>query len=327
MPAAELICPACSSRLKRPAALRDGEMFECPMCAEKFRVGETRIAQQPTRRAEATEEVVDDLEIVGDDRRAGRRRPRRRREIELGRWIRLGFVHWMPMLPPSIGFAILYVICYLTAALAVGFLARLLAHAHPVLGMGLGAFCFLSIMVPLSAGMTLVSIQQVQGKRWSFGDFFAGSQWWLPLLLNFVLLEILYFLVIGVPSILISVVFSALHLPPLIAQLVVTLFQILATLCLYPLTWMFSWQLILDGNYGPMEAILENMRMALPDLLRLLPLTIVTLLIRCLGVALCGVGFAAAWPLAVLIETAAYLRLTGRRVAESPSEINTGVGP
>jgi hypothetical protein len=322
MPAAELICPACSSRLKRPASLRDGDLFECPMCAEEFRVGETRIAQRPARRAAPVEEVVDDLEVVGEVRRAERRRPRQRREVELGRWIRLGFMHWMPMLPPSIGFAILYVICYLVVALVVGFLAGLAARAHPIIGMGIGVFCFLSIMVPLSAGMTLVSIQQVQGKRWSFGDFFAGSQWWLPLLLNFVVLEILYFLVIGVPSILLSMVLNTLHLPPVVVQLVVTLFQILATLCLYPLTWMFSWQLILDGNYGPVEAIVENVRMALPDLLRLLPLTMVTLLIRCLGVALCGVGFAAAWPLAVLIETTAYLRLTGRYVAESPSEVH-----
>jgi len=62
--------------------------------------------------------------------------------------------------------------------------------------------------------------------------------------------------------------------------------------------------------------------MALPHYLKLLPLAALTLFIRVVGVLLCGVGFAAAWPLAVLIESAAYLRLTGRRVVEKASEIN-----
>ncbi|HTU16951.1 MAG TPA: hypothetical protein VMG10_02715 [Gemmataceae bacterium] len=321
MPSNELICPACSSRFKRPASLRDGEMFECPMCAEEFRVGGgagTVTAQKPARPRvdeleEIDEEPGEELEVL-DEGRPGERKKRKRRKsgaVELGRWISLGFTHWIPMVPPSIGFCLLYVILYILVSLVFGLLALI-----PVIGVFLAAICILSVMVSWSAGMTLVCIQQLKGRRWRFGEFFSGSQWWMPLLLNWILLELIYFFFTLGPGLLLGWMMHVLNLPDELGRLVGSAVGFLLFLAVYPLTWMFSWQLILDGNYGPMEAITENIQMALPHYWKLLPLALLTLFIRGLGFLLCGVGFVAAWPLAVLIESAAYLRLTGQRVAE-----------
>jgi hypothetical protein len=328
MPNQEVICPACSSRLQPPASLRAGDLMECPMCATEFALGghdERLTNRPPSPRRQGDDEEEGrrvDLEIVEDDEPRVRKRSRRGRRpqsgsVELTRWISLGFTHWFPMLPPSIGFFFVYILIYIGATFVIGCLGIFLRR-FPVVGNMICLFLLLSVMVPLSAGMTLVCVQQLLGRRWSFGDFFSGQQWWLPIVGNYVLLQILYFfLCLG---------------PPMVLQLVlrdnpiVLLlgwgFSAFIYLLLYPLTWMFSWQLMLDGNYGPVEAITENVQMAIPHYVKLLPLAALTLLIRLLGVMLCGVGFAAAWPLAVLIESTAYLRLTGRRVAESPSEIN-----
>lgn len=322
MPTDVLICPACDSNLKRPTSLRDGEMYECPMCAEEFRVGGAGkfAAQKMARqRLDDLEEIDEEREAL-DEGRAGRRKKRKRRKsqaVELGRWISLGFAHWMPMLPPSIGFCIVYVILYILASLVFGLLALI-----PVVGSILAMFCIMSVMVSWSAGMTLVSIQQLQGRRWSFGDFFSGSQWWMPLFINWILLEVLYLVLTVAPGVVLGLVMHSLNLPDSFGQLLGSGVGLLLFVAVYPLTWMFSWQLILDGNYGPLEAITENIQMALPHYLKLLPLALLTLFIRGLGFLFCGIGYAAAWPLAVLIETTAYLRLTGRHVAEKTSEIN-----
>lgn len=330
MPANELTCPACSSRLSRPASLRDGEPFECPMCATEFRVGANvggiTTARRPALSAvDELEELDDDtgeeLEVLDGRTRRKKRKRRPSGAVELGHWIKLGFMHWMPMLPPSIAFALLYVIIYVVVGFVIGFLGGLLNLVLPVVGKGLALFALLSIMVPLSGGMTLVSVQQLQGKRWSFSDFFSASQWWLSLVFNFLLLQIFYSVLMVVPAFALGLLLGPI-LPPELILILAYGFAVLAYLLLYPFTWMFSWQLIVDGNYGPIEAITEGFQVALPHYFKLLPLAALTLFIRAVGFLLLGVGFAAAWPLAILIESTAYLRLTGRRVTEDISESN-----
>src|SRR5690349_9794307 len=109
MPPEEVICPACSSRLKPPASLNAGDLMECPMCATEFTLGgrDERLTNRPpsTLREEDEEEGRRvDLEIVEDDADRARRRRRHVRRaqsgaVELTRWISVGFAHWFPMLP------------------------------------------------------------------------------------------------------------------------------------------------------------------------------------------------------------------------------------
>lgn len=326
MPTADVICPACFGHLQRSSSLQHGDLFECPLCATEFRIGsgEGKLPARWTGSNDVEDRDAkpeDDLDVVADEDKAGRRKRRRRPRpsgaVELGSWIRLGFLHWMPMLPPSLMFCIVLVLLSFVVSLVFALFLLI-----PVVGPFLAMFCITTVTISWSAGMTLVSIQQLQGKRWSFGDFFSGSQWWLPLLCNWLLLEILNLVLTGLPSFLCGVVMYALGLPDALGQLLGSLIGTLLFILVYPLTWMFSWQLILDGNYGPLEAITENMQMALPHYWKLLLLALLTWLIRGVGYLLCIVGYTAAWPLAVLIESAAYLRLTGRYVAEKASEIN-----
>jgi hypothetical protein len=332
MPADELICPACSSRLKRPKTLRDGEPFECPMCATEFRAGAnergTTAARRPTQRKIEELEVIDEsaadeLEVLAEEKIRGPRKRRKRRPsavVEVGHWLRIALEHWMPMLPPAVGFFFLFLLADILVGLVIGVLGGLLARALPIVGGFITLFIYLSIMVPLSGGMTLVSVQQLIGRRWSFNEFFSGSQWWLSLVLNYILLQVFYAFVIFAPSLLlIFAIGTIVH--PVAGMLLGYGLGVLIYVALYPLTWMFSWQLIVDGNYGPVEAITENFQMALPNYFKLLPLAALTLFIRVLGILFLGIGYAAAWPLAVLIESTAYLRLTGRRVVEKGSEM------
>ena len=332
MPTNDLICPACSSRLKRPKSLRDGEPFECPMCATEFCAGGNERGIQTVARSRNSnieelevieDSALDDVEIVGEatvpKRRKGRK-PRRSAVVEVGHWLRIALEHWMPMLPPSVGFFFLFLLAYVLVGFVIGILGYFLKRALPVVGDFATLFLYLSIMVPLSGGMTVVSVQQLVGRRWAFNEFFSGSQWWLILVLNYLLLQVFYGFVVFAPALLVTIALGTL-VHPLVGTLFGCGLGALLYLCLYPLTWMFSWQLIVDGNYGPVEAITENFQMALPNYFKLLPLAALTLLIRALGILLFGVGFAAAWPLAVLIETTAYLRLTGRKVVEKGSEM------
>ena len=333
MPTEQLICPACSSRLKRPKSLRDGDPFECPMCATEFRTGGSAGGIQTADRSRKSRieelDVIedttldDDVEVVGEvsiqKRRKGRKQ-RRSAVVEVGHWLRIALEHWMPMLPPSVGFFLLFILAGVIVGFVIAFLGYFLARALPIVGNMVTLFLYLAIMVPLSGGMTLVSVQQLVGRRWAFSEFFSGSQWWLILVLNYLLLQVFYGIVVFVPAILLTFALGAL-VHPLVGTLLGCGLGALLYLCLYPLTWMFSWQLIVDGNYGPVEAITENFQMALPNYFKLLPLAALTLFIRALGVLLFGVGFAAAWPLAVLIESTAYLRISGRRVVEKGSEM------
>ena len=161
------------------------------------------------------------------------------------------------MLPPSIGFFIVFIVAQILVAFVIGFFGYFLIRALPVVGNFVTIFCYLSIMVPLSGGMTLVSVQQLIGRRWSFGEFFSGSQWWVSLVLNYLLLQIFYSIVMVGPSFVLVLVLGTI-LPPVLVALLAYGFSLLVYVCLYPLTWMFSWQLIIDGNYGPFEAITEN---------------------------------------------------------------------
>src|SRR5690242_5929346 len=160
MPTEEVICPACSSRLQRPASLRQGDLLECPMCATEFTLGgrDQRLTNRPRPRPVEDEEGEGrevDLEIVEDDEDRSRRRRRRVRRaqsgaVELTRWIGLGFTHWLPMLPPSIGFFFLYLLCYIGVSIVIGCLGIFLVRAAPVLGRLITTLMLLSIMVPLS---------------------------------------------------------------------------------------------------------------------------------------------------------------------------------
>jgi hypothetical protein len=115
MSESELVCPACSTRLKQPAALRDGARFQCPKCAAKFRIraAESRITVQkpPLPEAELVEPSdegsLDDLEIIEE----GEARPAKRKMKESQR---------MKLVYKGLGLHYVKFVCVIAAMLLAG---------------------------------------------------------------------------------------------------------------------------------------------------------------------------------------------------------------
>lgn len=94
MSAPKLICPSCSSRLERPASLRDGDQFDCPKCAATFRAGGAgQITARKPERPEVEEvevideEVIDEVEVLEvDEAWPRKRRMKESQRMKLAYW-------------------------------------------------------------------------------------------------------------------------------------------------------------------------------------------------------------------------------------------------
>jgi DNA-directed RNA polymerase subunit M/transcription elongation factor TFIIS len=170
MPINELICPACSSHLKRPTSLRDGELFECPMCATEFRAGasETRsTSRRPARPSveeleEVDEEASEQLEVLDDDDRPRKVKLTNRQRMKLVK-LGLGF-YYAKFLCTVVVFGLsalsmalaLVPVVGLSMVPVIGCLDLILVPLTPFLGLVGGVLCF---WVPQkSKGRLLVQI-------------------------------------------------------------------------------------------------------------------------------------------------------------------------
>jgi len=337
-------CPECSVKLRRSPQLRTGARVQCPKCSLQFVVppedeqppaddyerprpginsrGEIEREAAPRRQPE--QHVRDQYE---DDRGPGRFRdernqddqPGRRRitqydedypsegggpigrpedlrndyEVDIGKYFTVGFKHWSAIMGPFIGYALLLLL-----------LSPILIFTGPFL------------LPHLFIGPFIVALAQLKGKPWTFGDFFGGFNYYVPVLV-FSLLQGLIFFVCLLPAILAFVVFIVIMEASRGKAGVAVVLPIGAYLLCYIALIYFNVRLhyapflILDRRFSAMDAIKGSWKLTKNRFWITLVIILLLGIINSVGVSLCYVGVLFSMPLFVTVSTASYLLIAG----------------
>jgi len=218
-------------------------------------------------------------------------------EINLNEWFSYASEHYGAVLGPMIGYMLIY------GLLSMGL------HFIPCLGILVSVF----LDPPLQAGFTVVCLAQLKGKRWEFGDFFAGFNWYGQLLGNFFLS---FVIVLGtmIPGIVIAVVVTS--TVPYSDGAMLALVGV-ELLCVCPAVYVivratcFNVFLILDRGVSPVEAIKGSWQLSRGHFWGLFGVSLLLGLLLLIGFLLCGVGILFTGPLVMLTSTAGYLLIAG----------------
>jgi hypothetical protein len=334
-------CPSCTSKLKAPDHLI-GKKVKCPKCSTTFLVQaeeeeapimaelQDEPAPEPARKPRPAAEEGEYEGRAEDEYDEDRpRRKQRRRDdddyegdyerrrglgleglsnnysISLGEWFHYAGAHYTSVLGPMIGFGIIYLL--ISATGAIPFVGPLISFL---------------VVYPLAAGFTIVSLAQLKGKKWSFGDFFSGFRWWVPLICNALLLALIMIGCIIPGGILCGIVVAvsiAAKVPPL---MVVGFFFLLCSY-LFGIFVMvraatFSLPMIIDRDCGPLEAIKGSWAVTRGHFWGVFGVLIVMALINLGGLLLCGIGFIFTLPYVTLTMNTGYLLIAG---TQGPVEV------
>ena len=331
-------CPQCQVKLRRSAQLQPGARVQCPRCSTQFSVPPVEEAVPPPAPvgpaigAEAGERERDDLVATGpragEDRlstgydpgkgpyggtEGGEDYPSLRSSepdllsheytIDLNVWLAYAREHWGAILGPAVGYQVLLII---------------IGQVLGLIPLPFGLVAQLFVMPPLNAGLTIVCLAQLKGKRWEFGDFFGGFGFYSQTLGLTLLSGLLAVGFLGVPAgglfALALTVSNGGAAPPV--EQVLGLTGALAVL-LVPYLYLslrlnfFALALILDRNLGAIEAMKGSWKLTEGHFWGLLGTSIVLAGIYLGGFALCCVGALFAVPFIALVQTAGYLLVAG----------------
>jgi hypothetical protein len=227
-------------------------------------------------------------------------------EVDVPRWFAYGAAHWTSILGPAIGFLIIQlVVTNVVSSLAL----------IPIAGVFLYVIAAVTVLPLLEAGMYVVTLAQLKGDRWSFGDFFAGfSSRWRGRFLAFTWLLIGLMLVILTPVLVPLGIGLARNVPELLYFALVAFF-IFGPVAVYVGVRLafFGPYLIIDRNFGPVEAIQESWDLTTGHFWGLFGVVLLLAVINFGGALLFGVGALFTVPLTSLVRTAGYLFAGGTR--------------
>jgi hypothetical protein len=312
----QFFCPNCQTLLKTPEPVPPGTKIKCPRCASIFSapVEAEPVAAEPaahvTPRATVppsppppppAEPLYYDSYPSPTAYRHGLSGLSDRYSIDLGRWFQLAFAHYLSILGPMIGYTLLMgvvvVVLYLLTLLVVG------------------VFGWIFLAPPLFLGYTIVSLAQLKGRSWSFGDFFSGFQWFGAAVGNALLCLVLVLglaLACAVPGIMMAVLAGVTKTPVFAVPAV--LFFIVGFCVLYYVlfrAFCFCPQLIVDRRCGPWEAIQGSWTLSQGHFWPLFGISLLLGVINHAGASFAGVGILFTMPLVVLIWNAGYLTIAG----------------
>jgi uncharacterized membrane protein len=306
----EVKCPACFKALRRSDDLEPGQLVSCPHCATTFSLNEKDPdpAPAPPRPADFAVQRDPGREIRPDDfRRRDDFRADTRRDVSpveqlptdfpvrLADWWETAKAHYTEYMGPAIGYQVVSQVI----SLAVGLVPYL------------GAVIQAAINPALDAGMTIVALKQLRGRRWGFGDFFSGFQTWWPLVANSLLFGLIA-LACMTPAIVVFIAGGVSGLAPLMIAAAVV-----AVLGLVPMTYLsirgffFAVPLIVDRGFGPVEAIQGSWRMTQDKFWDFFKLGAILFGLNLLGLLLLCIGLLFTVPLATLLKAAAYADAEG----------------
>jgi hypothetical protein len=169
------------------------------------------------------------------------------------------------------------------------------------------------LLFPLWSGMSAVCLLQLKGRRWSFGDFFAGFRHW-PAFVGVGFLSQVLSVVVYAPGVLIMVVGLRFHnLPMVFVGAGVLLLGVAVLIFLQVRLLAFAPCIIFDRKEGAVGAIKANWELTRGHFWGLFGVGILLFLIILGGALACGIGALFAVPYAMLIWNAGYLFIAGRR--------------
>jgi hypothetical protein len=228
--------------------------------------------------------------------------------VDMAEWFAYAKAHWTSIIGLAIGFLLI------EAAVVVAILPLALI---PLVGPALVLLAAVVAFPPFWAGMINVTLAQLKGDRWSFGDFFAGfgSRYlWRLLAFNFIMfgLTLVILTPVWVP------ILIGWALDPPVMQLV--WFGVAACIIFVPV-WayvmvrisFFGPYLIIDRDFGPVEAIQESWDLTTDHFWGLFGVAVALALILLGGILLFGVGLLFLLPLTALVRSAGYLLAGGTR--------------
>jgi hypothetical protein len=331
-------CPECGVKLRRLEGLSPGVKVKCPRCGCEFAAPpeDTVLAGPDPGRAGAESQVTgsppappaareddhpdhgaDEGERVQREPRApGRWRPSGEfaaddygmegrglgslpddYTINLGEWFRYAQAHWGEVVGPMIG--------YLLVSQAI----QLAVSCIPYLGGIVQAI----LQPPLQAGFVIVALAQLQGRRWTFNDFFGGFQRWGTLLGNSILVGLIL-VAAAIPAVIAVVVAAnadddgtravAIGCAVLASLPVIYLSVRVSTFCV---------PLIIDRDCNATEAIQGSWALTRGHFWGLFGIALLLGLINLGGLLALLVGFLFTFPLTVLVSAAGYLLIAGSR--------------
>jgi hypothetical protein len=310
-------CPQCRAVLRGSEAVGPGDLVQCPRCATQFRLPDTAPATLPPPSLQPRFPPADKFPLplplpptrawpdkYSRSAAAGDRRPAdlsSEYKVDLGLWCEYASANYGVILGPAVGYI-----------MVAGVLSLL--FAIPVLGI------ILAILFgpPLMAGMQVVTLAQLKGQRWYFGDFFLGFQWWGELLGSAFLIGLM-----ALPFAIISIAVFAVALdePEALTRTFLILFGFISYVAgIYVLTRsrVFAWHLILDRNFGPMEAIRGSWALSRRHIWSLFGIELLLGVINAAGAMACGIGLLFTLPWTALVSSAGYLLIAGTRPPRRP---------
>jgi len=228
-------------------------------------------------------------------------------DVDMGQWFRYAVAHWSAIIGPTIGFLLIQILI----TIGVEIFAII-----PFVGLLLVLPLAVFVLIPLGAGMNIVCLAQLKGDRWTFGDFFAGfSRRWIWKLIGYnVLLGLLVDLILA-PAYALAVVGAVAKVDEVLMLAVAAFFLVFGPLAVYVSIRIgfFGQYLILDRDFGPVEAMQESWDLTTGHFWGLLGVAAVLGLIGTAGYLACGIGLLFALPLIELVRAAGYLMAGGTR--------------
>jgi uncharacterized membrane protein len=313
-----LTCPTCRTTLRRLPSLVAGQKVSCPSCRNTFVVpaddaGIATLPESPGGRgsSEARSRPPEDFDRRDDrddDRRDEDFRDDRGRpggvvdqlptdfEVRLGPSWEVSKAHYSAYFGPAIGFFLIYAVATGLLGLIPFFIGELIALAFaPV----------------LYAGFTIVTLKQLRGRNWSFGDFFAGFNQYGPLVIQGLIFGLIQFLCLLPGRIFILIGQANTNVGLIAAGGALCLLGLIPVLVVYVRCFIFAVPLIVDRRFNAIEAIQGTVRMTQGKFGPLFVVLLVVAGLNLAGAMACCVGLLFTMPLTQLLLTAVYADAEG----------------
>ncbi len=226
--------------------------------------------------------------------------------VDLGQWFAYASAHWSSVLGPVIGLLLIEGLACQAIDSFVLF---------PYVGGLLMLVLSLTVLPPLEAGMIVVTLAQLKGDPWHFRDCFAGFRSrWLGSLIAFT------WILFGLSLVILTPVWVPIVVGAVVEAKELIWFGLAAALVFVPLCvyvsvriGFFGPYLIIDRDFGPVEAIKESWDLTTGHFWGLFGVALVLALMQAGGLLLFGVGLLLVLPLTALVRSSGYLLAGGTR--------------